>query len=369
MKLLSLFFMQALLLAACTSTSENPSVTVVKQEVSGQIPAKSKGELSDSLAAFLHEFAAPPQVFRFRKSNVLLVRGKQGTVVKMKVADLETIDHQPVRGEVVVELRELFDKRQLVAEDAQTVSNGSLLVSGGALCLNVSSGGQTLYLKEGRTATLELPQFSSEKMSLFYGERDSSNSMNWISGKADFTTGEMDVAPFESEAMIISGGGKIRDTSYIPLQEITAEQQQQLRETEAQQRLVREIYAPVALDRFGWINCDRFYDSDSPLTAVVLEMAELADFPRVVKVFMIFEEIQSVMSAQVEEASGDSPGRARFEKIPTRLPVRFLAVGYENSRIYAHLTPVTRLRANHHDTITLQTHTPAELEALMSSLH
>ena len=68
----------------------------------------------------------------------------------------------------------------LFKSNAATVSNGRLLASGGSYFIGMENNGQKIRLKKGHSLPVDFPVFAKEEMELFYGERDSAGSMNWV---------------------------------------------------------------------------------------------------------------------------------------------------------------------------------------------
>ena len=114
-------------------------------------------------------------------------KNKLGTTIYINPNDLETLDGKPLTENIEIELKELTNQLELFGTNTQTVSNGKLLVSGGAYYLNMKSNGKQLKIKDGKNINIDFPKLTNEKMSLFYGQKDSLGIMNWESTKTKFT--------------------------------------------------------------------------------------------------------------------------------------------------------------------------------------
>jgi hypothetical protein len=60
------------------------------------------------------------------------------------------------------------------------VSNGKVLISGGAFKIDINVGNESLVLKEGKTISVKFPKSTNEdEMQIFYGDRNEKGYLNW----------------------------------------------------------------------------------------------------------------------------------------------------------------------------------------------
>ncbi len=113
--------------------------------------------------------------------SIIEVKGDKGTILRFNPFDLETKSGKKLSNDSLsVELIELTTKQDLLLANAQTVSNGKWLISGGAFKIDIKQGSNTLMLKEGKTVDIAFPKNTNEgNMELFYGDRDNNGDMNW----------------------------------------------------------------------------------------------------------------------------------------------------------------------------------------------
>jgi hypothetical protein len=76
------------------------------------------------------------------------------------------------------------------------------------------------------------------------------------------------------------------------------------------------------VNRFGWINCDRFLDDSTQKTELWVKSIDEGES----KVMAVFEDMNSVMQGQ-KGANGYS-----FPNIPIGRPIRLIAIGYKNGK-------------------------------------
>lgn len=123
------------------------------------------------------------QTFTVTRNSITLVTGKKGLKVTVNPAQLETIDGQPVEGDITVKMVELTTSEDLFRSNAATMSNGKLLASGGSYYVGMECNGKPLRIKAAASVQMEFPRIKNEDMELFYGDRDKEGNMNWV--KAD----------------------------------------------------------------------------------------------------------------------------------------------------------------------------------------
>ena len=171
-KLIRLFLIATFALAGCNNQDPKTEKADNNQQ---QVDPKQE---FDKLNKSMQKFDESTQTFKEPANKLINVKGKQGTIIYINPADLETESGQPIGKEVTVELKELTNQQQLLRANAQTVSDGQLLVSGGAYFINVTSDGKKVKLKEGKTYSVQFSKLSTDEMSLYYGQRDSSDKTN-----------------------------------------------------------------------------------------------------------------------------------------------------------------------------------------------
>lgn len=135
----------------------------------------------DYLKSKLNFEAEYLQKFQVTVDSIVKITGEKGTVIQFNPKDLQTVSKKLFFGDMLqVELIELTTKQDLLLANAQTISNGKWLISGGAFKIEIKTNGESLVLKEGKTINVKFPKNTSEDdMQIFYGERDALNNMNW----------------------------------------------------------------------------------------------------------------------------------------------------------------------------------------------
>ncbi|MBX2905986.1 MAG: hypothetical protein KF744_08115 [Taibaiella sp.] len=286
---------------------------------------------------YLRKFEDPPQIFEVSPAKPQKLIGNQGTTIYVVPDDLVTEDGEAVKASISMELKELTNQNQLLKNSAPTVSNGKMLISGGAYFLNLKSGGKQLKLKEGRSMAVEFPRLTNMSMSLFYGNRDSLGTLNWAPTQQEFTS-----KPTKQKADKIDRDKAVSDIDaimeYADSDDGQPLNKEQLEAMELEVRNVsieRELYQRVELKQFGWINCDRFLEVSNK-TNLKYSFRDV-DSVRSVTIYLVFKDINSLMQNFyfTMNPSGTYPG---FENIPVGADVRLIAFMVKNERIFASKT-------------------------------
>ncbi|MEH0157213.1 hypothetical protein V6R21_24080 [Limibacter armeniacum] len=223
-----------------------------------------------------------------------VVIGKMGLKIKVEPEKLETVDGSPLGETIEVQIKELLTKQDMFYENAPTVSEGRLLVSDGAYLINMLSDGKQLKVKEGNSLLVNIPSKAKESMDLFFGDTAISGQVNWVHA-IDMQIESDSVTP---DKAIFERITKDNPLYYALKAEVNVLDpdtlSEQVIETDAY-RVTDGIngYYYLDLSKFGWINCDRFYEDTRPKTniSVSFDMTERQH----VMFVLFFENINSVM--------------------------------------------------------------------------
>ncbi len=315
------------------------------------------------LHKFLEKFNEPSQLFKTSSNKQIRITGKNGTIVQIDPADLETETGQTVGGNIETELKEISDQQQLLRANAQTISNGQLLVSGGAMFINVTSDGQKLKLKKGKTYSVAFPKSTEDKMKLYYGQRDSSNSMNWQSADQTFKSKKENKEPLRFAELVLEKSLS-KDTLRSEIKK-TSPKDNKILEKEAE--INNKVYQPVELTQFGWINCDRLFDSNAPRTDLEFTIDNRIDDVNFVNVWLIFTKIKSVIQSSYYTYANKIE-KENFKNIPIGSDVRIFAVSYQHHKIFALLSNAVKVKEHHNEKLILREWSESEFETLLHSI-
>jgi len=256
------------------------------------------------------------QFFKAMAKETIRIEGKEGTVINIPQGSLADNNQQIIAGEVEIELKEVYKKSDIVSEGLHTMSDTSILESGGMIFISVTYQGEKLNLMEGEEITIEFAGVSNNiGMETFYGENRDSH-INW--GKSSNSkptsippTTVSKKAKKERRYAILRIGGKtfgrggnsgISDSAIIG----------------------REDKIILESSKLGWINCDRFYNytDKTTLTVEVDILYEPA-------VRLVFKDIKAVMYGGFAGQKNIS-----FREIPVGKKATLIALSFVNDEPY-----------------------------------
>lgn len=326
-----------LLLATIGLTScGNQQTTDV--DISPKIDTKGAAKKINDLLA---KYEEPSQVFQVSASKPTQVKEKQGTTISINPNDLTTESGEPLGQKIQIELKELTNQTQLLKSNAQTVSNGQLLVSGGAYYINMTSDGKQLKLKDGKTLSVEFPKLSDNEMSLFYGQRDSLGGMNWKESTETFK-----VKPRQAEQQQTATKTTTKKKSemeallyYIESDRSTTPMTKEEKEKmERVTKVYEKVYSAVNISSLGWINCDRFLEIQSKTDLLV--NFNPSDSISSANIYLVFKDINSVMQSYYFSYNGKTNNEG-FKDIPVGYKVRLVAYTIKDEKVLSYASDIT----------------------------
>ncbi|MCU0334136.1 MAG: hypothetical protein MUF62_03690, partial [Chitinophagaceae bacterium] len=339
----------SLLVVGCRQHSNVSPASTAATADSLPLPAGTK------LDAYLQRFNNTRQQYRASmQQKQIRIQGRQGTRFVINTADLQTTDGSALADSIDITLMELHNQQQLLLANAPTVSNGKLLVSGGAVYIHLSSQGKTVQLKPGKTYKAAFPTLRRQNMRLFYGDT-SAGTLNWVAAADSFRlpaevpdtviaeeqvvedlivsfelTG--DTARMAMDTMSKSVFEKRKKTGQREQAALKAERA--TFEKQKARRKQRLEYSEISLQSFEWINCDDFVTSNVFYRInipVSLSLEPLAEY----RTYLVFHEINAVMSTQVYHYSGKDSTSAIFDQIPAGYTVQAVSVAVTHNQLFA----------------------------------
>jgi hypothetical protein len=181
-KTLLLIIILATFLFGCENEpNENPN-----NELESELVTITPLEELNQVDKLLSKIADKPEHFKISSDLTSTITGKKGTIIYVNPDHLETVDGSPLGDSIQIELLEMTNQSSLLLNNAQTVSNNEILISGGAYYLNMLSDGKQLKIKQGNGLKVEFPILTENEMGLYLGERDSLGQINWVQTKRIF---------------------------------------------------------------------------------------------------------------------------------------------------------------------------------------
>lgn len=333
-----------LLLATIGLTSCNNNKTTPANKTSdNNLMPDLKSEFT-KVNELLKQYEEPSQIFKVTADKPMKVRGKQGTIISINPADLVTENGQPMGKNIEVELKELINQEQLLRTNAQTTSNGQLLVSGGAYFIGLASNGVNLKLKEDKTLNVQFPKLSEKEMTLFYGKRNDLEQMNWQKTTDIFKMSQQPLSarPYTDTASSISSEYTEKETDIDALLDYVEGKDTSTtpegRERKIKQRkdyiVSQKVYDEIGLRQLGWINCDRFLEVENKTDFYANFNPQ--DSVKNANVYLVFKDINSVIQACYY--SDKSP---QFENMPIGYKARLIAYTVKDEKVFAYSNDLT----------------------------
>lgn len=362
---------------ACSKEEAKDKKSPVAQSKKTATPAADAKTEATSLQQLLLKQEEPSQRFVVSGTKTSVIKGKKGTVLYIDPKAFVTASGENPGNSIEIELKELLSTNDLLRSAAQTVSDGDLLVSGGSYFIGASSNGKALQIKQGQSLKVEFPKITTENMELFYGEKDSTGTMNWKKSGLAFssksavkqakkTVSENDTPKIEGPGQefftpivadqvvpvyrdITSSGenvfwngawrnaaeAKILAASYtasiLKMDSLQKAQIKKLEEDFAlEQKLANTTYEAVRLKSLGWINCDRFEFSQK--TNVMLHLPA-KDSIQIANIFMVFKDIKSVMQQRFFNFDYKS-SQAILNNLPLGQEINLVAYYKKNGKVF-----------------------------------
>ena len=338
-------FIQFIFLVITFLSCKNEAKDSSKKEQVDYIKIKPLEQLKQT-DKLLSQLSEKPQKFTTSSNKATIVTGKKGTVIHLDPTYLETADGSPLGDDIQIELLELTNKSNLILNNAQTTSNGQILVTGGAYYINILSNGKQLKIKQGEGIKVEFPKLTENEMELFLGERDSLGQTNWIRAKQNFNSKKIAEINKPKEPALNNAISAVEILEFdpeidsvIPPKKIERNQvssevyQEYLKELKKYEKRKKEIayqrktYEAVRLINFGWINCDRFYEDPSPKTDIRLTVNN--DSVKGARIFAVFKEINSIMTEHYWKGH-----EASFRGIPKGKELKIIALTAKDETPY-----------------------------------
>lgn len=314
----------------------------------------------------LSKYEVKSQIFTVSAKKQNKVKSRLGTIIYVNPEELENIDGTKIEGNIEIELKELTNQNELLRSNAQTISNGKLLVSGGAYFLNMKSNGKQLKIKNGKYLKVDFPKYSDKEMLLFYGKKDSLGIMNWENANTKFINSvsikerKSEVTETYIDTLLEKNEDEIYDIIAYTDKPLTKKEKKINREITKNTKLNDKIYNSMKLNNFGWINCDRFYEIENT-TNIEYEFAEKENLIYS-NIYLVFRDINSVMHKSF--FIDDKNYKQEFDKVPIGENVELIAVSIKNEKKFVYKSKF-KVEKNKKQTIILKEANEQEFAELL----
>lgn len=209
---------------------------------------KSNTDAKLSLTEFNNKFSVPTQKFNGTAAAAFSITGTKGMKFDFPANAFLDAAGNPVAGNVVISLKEVLSKRDIVLSGKVTQSNGQLLITGGEFQILASQNGQALKLNPAVAVAVSVPTtFNTDPMNLFVWAPTAASDSTWV----------------------LDQKSRVATTTN---------------------------FYQFNLPNFGWINCDYFYNNPNPKTTITASPVYAGTAPSIKdqRAYMVFDDIKSV---------------------------------------------------------------------------
>jgi hypothetical protein len=312
-----------------------------------------------SLNKLLENMDESSQFSIFSSDSIVTMIGKNGTRFIINPSDLITEGGREINDSIKIELKELTNQYQMAMANAQTVSKNSLLVSGGAYFIKITTQGEKVKLKPKKKIKIRFPLLSQENMSLFSGNRDSLGRLYWIQeninlkNKRDIVM-ELEMLQLE---LINQLQGRARVAGYGPIAKSLKVKIDSLNAIVYGDRL----YPEIEFEKLEWINCDRFLEIQNK-TDLMINFSP-SEKINTANIYLIFKDINSVMQ---EYFIDEKKTNIAFQNIPVGAHVKLVAYTLKDNKIFTYSSSIT-IKENQTLTLSMKETSDNNLKTLINN--
>ncbi len=227
---------------------------------------------------YLSRLETPSEFFYISPNADTTIYGEKGTRITIHAGCITYKNGDEVKRLIEIELKELFSKADLVLTNKPTVANRQMLVSAGSLYINARAEEQDLAIICPDGITVSIPRnMENSSMDLFLGQITKRGNVNWVkdSSLTEINMNAAETPNYEEEYYENPGG-----MWYNP-------------ETNYESDYVSTYLFTTG--KFGWINCDRFYEDPKEKVNMVVKLKETLPLPYKTNMYLVFKNINSVM--------------------------------------------------------------------------
>jgi hypothetical protein len=291
------------------------TTTILKSDTSWQEDLLKINDVSTSLLPPLNveklmaELATDPT-----KQEVSAERGgtlitPDNVTVDFQANSCVTQNNRPCTGNLSVEILVLRKKGEFLLNNVPTISGGKQLISGGAVLVKVKQNGEDVKLARN-TLSYKIrfqPTIGPESgMTLFEGKQEGRFKFDWVPISQNRTTDLPVLRPWQDSVQ-----GR-RTTGY-----------------------------ELLLDRFTWINCDKFSGDSTSLTNKFCVALPDSFTNQNTSVFVVFKDINSVVSLTGDGKTKQFCVPSYYRGLPLGKVINLISISTIKDRVYIGKKEVT----------------------------
>ncbi len=257
------------------------------------------------------------QIFTINSKKDTVLKCSSGTEIRIKKNSIETYNDP---ADVTIKVQEFYSKKDFILSNLTTHDvNNALLESGGMINIEAYQGDKRLELKNTDSLGILFKNKKvNDRMEMFNGVKHN-DQVIWSNSVHSTST----IVSMNSYTLIM---GERVSESKSKYETING---QKLKITETKEK-GKTYYDTVSVEsealtndlwlntnRFGWINCDRFYKYETPKIDIVVQYSG-SFVPNVVAVF---KDINSILPYSYREDN-----KLVFKNVPSNQEITFIGI-------------------------------------------
>ena len=246
----------------------------------------------DRIPVWMETSRVPDQEFTIEQKNDTVVVGKEGTRIEFPKQAFTDLNGNLITEPVKIELKECYTTEAIFNAGLTTKSSDALLETGGMIYIEATSNGNPVKMKDGATYNLSFSGGENKAgMETFYGKKQSDGRIDWAQGPTvaeriplgsvseyfENSTFDIEVKFKTYKTVLVcdtvmngkeyriwrnySGGRQWLDTIEV---NFTGQQRSMAYLQKLANEKAGKSTGLLQSSRFGWINCDRFYNDRRP---------------------------------------------------------------------------------------------------------
>lgn len=348
------------------SIASVPDTALIARIARQQISAAISKELKQ-IRYELQKHGQPSLFYTVTSENRTRVLGPRGLIINVDPAALETASGTPIAGSIDIEIKEALTQTHFLQNNLATVSDGKILVSGGAYYVNMTANGEQLKVRAGMAVKMQLPRVSKDSgMALFYAERKPNGDINWKETPQRFTSKKLRMVngteplakTFDSLKSRVVTVAEFKATKGI------SDYRWHCGTTgyhyDSSEIAYAKVYEEIDIQNFGWINCDRFL-KETDQVAISYYFAD-ADSVKAARLFLVFKDINSVLAQDFRASYAQNA----FRNIPAGSRAYIIAIGLKNGSLVADKMELTAAQDDQSVTLNMKPLKEGEISQLFA---
>ena len=290
-----------------------------------ETPVTPTGNTSN-INGFFSSNTTPALSFTVNVTSSQTITGTGAQIIIPPNAFVTKSTGSPVTGTVQISLIEIYTKKGMILNKAQTMTSSDLLNSAGELNLKVMQGAVDLKLGPGKQLAIKIlePVSPQSGMLVFNGAINTNSLLVWTVSPSTPSV----VTQYDSTSI---GGG---------------------------------YYYNFNCDSLGWINCDMFNGSTGPKTTFTITLTGSHDKSNTV-IFTAFPSINGV--TQLYCGTTNLQAFGHWGQVPIGINATIVAISEINGQYYSAFVPTT-ITASMTSAVTLTATTNAAILTQLNSL-